>query len=86
MSSRSTVKQAPCREDQKRAQARAREWKEFRRAYLYSQRNLADALGCSRRTIVAVEGGREVTCPHADLLRRFRDLKRQQEKQEEAVA
>lgn len=46
---------------------------------LYSERNLAQALGCSRRTIVSVESGKEVIAPHFDLQRRFRDLKRQRE-------
>jgi hypothetical protein len=80
MPSRNTVAPAPSPENRKRALARAREWKTFRRDYLFSQRNLATALQCSRRTVVSVEGGKEVLNPHPDLLRRFRDLKRQQEK------
>jgi DNA-binding XRE family transcriptional regulator len=65
----------PSPEDQKRRTVRAAEWKKFRRDYLFSQRNLADALRCSRRTIVSIEGGVTMN-PHPELLRRFRDLKR----------
>jgi DNA-binding XRE family transcriptional regulator len=76
----------PSIEDLKRARARALEWKEFRRTFLYSQRHLAAALQCSRRTVSAVENGRESIHPHVELLRRFRDLKRRHEKAERAVA
>jgi DNA-binding XRE family transcriptional regulator len=72
----------PRREDLKRAAARSREWKQFRRDFMYSQKFLAHTLKCSRRTICAIENGRESITPHADLLRKFRDLKRRHEKQE----
>jgi len=62
------------RAGQKERRERAQEWKQFRKSYLYSQSNLADAVRCSRRTIVAIES-EEVTAPHPTLLRRFRDLK-----------
>ena len=66
-------------EDQKRRAFQALEFKSFRRRALLSQQNLADQLGCSRRTIVSIEGA--VTyAPHPELLRRFRDLKRKHEK------
>lgn len=78
MPDKNTVTETPSREDQKRRHARALEWKGFRRDYLYSQRALADALKCSRRTVVSVESGHEVLSPHADLLRRFNFLKLQQ--------
>jgi DNA-binding XRE family transcriptional regulator len=65
----------PSPEDQKRRAFRALEWKMFRRKFLFSQQNLADVLGCSRRTIVSIESGVTMN-PHAQLLRRFRDLKR----------
>ena len=68
----------PSIEDRKRAVARSREWKLFRRDFLYSQKHLAHALRCSRRTVVAVEGA-EVLSPNIELLRRFRDLKRRQQ-------
>ncbi|MGA7312627.1 MAG: hypothetical protein WBX22_01530 [Silvibacterium sp.] len=68
----------PSREDLKTATARALEWKTFRRDFLYSQKHLAHALRCSRRTVVAVEGA-EVLSPNIELLRRFRDLKRRQQ-------
>jgi DNA-binding XRE family transcriptional regulator len=70
----------PSREDQKRARIRATEWREFRQRYLFTQTALADALLCCRRTVMSIESGREVINPHPDLLRRFRDLKRQQER------
>jgi DNA-binding XRE family transcriptional regulator len=76
----------PSIEDQQRARARALEWRQFRRNYLYSQKYLAHSLRCSRRTISAVESGREVIAPHPDLLRRFRDLKRRHERAEKVVA
>jgi hypothetical protein len=69
-------------EELKRRDQRAREWKLFRRDHLFSQRNLCEALRCSRRTVVAIES-RETLCPHPDLLRRFRDLKRKHERSEE---
>jgi len=51
---------------------RAEEFRKFRRDYLFSQGHLAQALKCSRRTIVNVEGA--FRKPHHDLLRRFRIL------------
>jgi DNA-binding XRE family transcriptional regulator len=74
----------PSNEDQKRARSRAVEWKQFRRDFLYSQKYLAHTLRCSRRTISAVESGREVHNPHPELLRRFQTLKLKHEKQARA--
>jgi hypothetical protein len=65
----------PSAEDLKIAKARAQEWKLFRRAYLYSQGHLANALHCGKRTVASIESGREVMRPSYGLLRRFRDLK-----------
>lgn len=65
-------------QDKKQALTRAREWKQFRKAHLFTQQRLADSLGCGRRTICAIESGREVFAPRADLLRGFRELKREQ--------
>lgn len=48
---------------------RAKEWTTFRRDFLFSQRRLAEIVGCSRRTVVSVESG--AVTPHADLLLRF---------------
>jgi DNA-binding XRE family transcriptional regulator len=56
---------------------RAKEWKEFRKNFLYSQFDLAEALGCSRRTVGKVEAG--VCTPLPRFQRRFRDLVRQEE-------
>jgi DNA-binding XRE family transcriptional regulator len=66
------------REGPQQRTARAREWTQFRRNFLFSQRDLAHALKCSLRTVQAVEG-EEVT-PQARTQRRFRDLKSEQEK------
>jgi len=66
--------------DRKQAKARAEEWKDFRKTYLFSQAALADHLHCSRRTIASIESGREVICPRYDLLRKFRMLKIQQQR------
>ena len=74
----------PSSEGLKRAAARAREWRLFRQTYLYSQGNLAQALRCGRRTICAIESAREVYNPHPSLLRKFKDLKLKQEKEERA--
>jgi DNA-binding XRE family transcriptional regulator len=69
--------------DRKQARARGEEWKQFRRDFLFSQNALADHLRCSRRTVSAIESGREVINPHLDLLRRFRDFKRKQQRLQE---
>jgi DNA-binding XRE family transcriptional regulator len=53
--------------------ARAKEWADFRKNFLFSQRRLAEIVGCSRRTVVNIEAG--AVTPHADLLRRFAYLK-----------
>jgi predicted transcriptional regulator len=66
-------------EDVRQARIRAAEWKSFRRNFLFSQKHLAYALRCSRRTVCAVEGA-EVMHPSFDLLRRFRELRRRQER------
>lgn len=71
---------SPSKEERPRAAERAREWKLFRQTYLYSQNHLAHALHCGRRTVCAIASGREVYRPRFDLLRRFRDLKRRQER------
>ena len=63
---------------------RALEWKRFRATFLYSQLHLAQALGCSRRTVCAIENAEST--PQYSLLRRFRTLKRQQEREEGEAA
>lgn len=52
---------------------RAEEWKRFRRDYLFSQSDLASALGCSRRTITNVESAERTPLPR--IQRAFRDLR-----------
>jgi DNA-binding XRE family transcriptional regulator len=64
-------------EDKRIAQARAREWRAFRRDYLFSQVWLADALHCSRRTVIDVESGKGN--PRPGMLRKFMQLKRRHE-------
>jgi DNA-binding XRE family transcriptional regulator len=61
---------------------RAREWKKFRRDYLYSQENLATALGIGRRTITAIEAGECNPTPR--ILRAFRDLVKRERQAEVA--
>ena len=73
------IAKKPSREQLQQARIRAKEWRQFRRDYLYSQNNLAHALRCSRRTVASIESGREVMAPSIVVLRRFRDLKRKQE-------
>jgi len=79
--SKSAASQALSRENQRQRAERALEWRQFRRDFLFSQSNLAEALICSRRTVVSVEGAKEVINPHPDLLRRFRDLRLKHEAQ-----
>jgi DNA-binding XRE family transcriptional regulator len=76
---RTTTKAPPRRDaalirDQRKR--RAREWQEFRKNFLYTQGDLASALGCSKRTIGKVEAG--VCTPLMRLQRKFRDLVRQE--------
>ena len=71
------------REDIQKRTARAEEWKQFRRDFLYSQSHLAAALNCSRRTVTAVENA-EVASPHYDTLRRFMTLKQKHEDQHDS--
>jgi DNA-binding XRE family transcriptional regulator len=72
--------QNPSPEAVKAAKARAKEFKTFRKDYLFSQKYLAQTLDCGLRTVAAIESGREVIAPHYDLLRRFRDLKAKMQK------
>jgi DNA-binding XRE family transcriptional regulator len=53
-------------------EARAEEWKEFRRTRLLSQTDLARELGVCRRTVSAVEGCE--VAPSMRTLRAFRSL------------
>ena len=66
--------------DRKRAKARAEEWREFRRTYLYNQSHLAATLHCSKRCISGIETA-ETTYPYARLLARFAALKRKHERE-----
>jgi DNA-binding XRE family transcriptional regulator len=73
------VAKNPTKEERQRSAERAREWREFRKTYLYSQGNLAHALRCGRRTVCAIESA-ETIQPNWLLLRRFRALKQRHEK------
>jgi hypothetical protein len=68
------------RADRRAAHKRAEEWRQFRQTYLYNQRHLARALGCSRRCISGIETA-ETTYPYARLLARFAALKRKHERE-----
>jgi len=63
---------------------RANEWKTFRKTFLFSQRNLADAIHLSRRTIQAIEAAR--VNPQYSTQRKFRDLRIAQERTSSAAA
>jgi DNA-binding XRE family transcriptional regulator len=58
---------------------RAREWKKFRRDYLFSQAALAETLGITRRTVCSIEQGAVV--PTFRVQKLFRDLVREQKRQ-----
>lgn len=55
---------------------RAIEWRQFRRDFLYSQEQLAQALDISRRTIQSIESAATVY-PHCDIQRKFVTLKQE---------
>jgi DNA-binding XRE family transcriptional regulator len=62
-------------DDRKQMRQRAKEWQAFRRDYLYTQAELAQAMGCAKRTVTNVES--EVTvCPSFTIQRKFRWLGR----------
>jgi DNA-binding XRE family transcriptional regulator len=73
-------------DDRREIIERAKEWKQFRRDYLFSQGHLADALICCKRTVAAVESGREIIRPKVELLRRFRSLKQKMQRQYPSAA
>jgi DNA-binding XRE family transcriptional regulator len=62
------------RENQKQRALRAAEWRKFRRDYLFSQQELGEALGISRRSVQKVEAGESTPLPRTQ--RAFRDLKK----------
>jgi len=72
-------------DDITRREARAVEWRRFRRDYLFTQAALADVLKITRRSVVNVENC-SVTNPHPDLLREFRNLKLKHERERERAA
>jgi DNA-binding XRE family transcriptional regulator len=59
----------PTRRDLKERQARAVEWKSFRKVYLFTQKRLGDIVGISRRTVQQIEAGK--VTPHPATLRKF---------------
>jgi DNA-binding XRE family transcriptional regulator len=69
------------RQELRERNARAQEFLEFRKRFLFSQRDLAEALTCSLRTVASIERG-EVTTPHPRWLRKFRTLKHRCERLE----
>jgi DNA-binding XRE family transcriptional regulator len=58
-------------------EARAREWRWLREELLLTQTELGRLIGCSKRTVIKVEGS--ASTPHPPLLRRFRTLQRTHE-------
>lgn len=73
--------------EEKKLQKRiAKEWKAFRRTFLFSQVRLAEALGISRRAVQYVESGKgqhpDWPCiPMADTQGKFRALKMKYEQE-----
>lgn len=70
---------SPSKEERQRAAERAKEWREFRQNFLYTQQYLASVLQCGRRTIVSIEHA-EIMQPNYDLLRRFKALRQRHER------
>jgi DNA-binding XRE family transcriptional regulator len=52
---------------------RQKEWRKFRKDYMFTQRRLADLLGCSRRAVQDIEAAR--TTARANTQRSFAALK-----------
>lgn len=48
----------PTTRDMAERKKRAKEWKEFRKNHLFTQKKLAEVLGISRRTIQMIENSR----------------------------
>lgn len=61
---------------------RAREWREFRARWLYSQSDLGQAINCSTRTVSAVEAAACIPLPR--IQRAFRELKQRHEREDAA--
>jgi DNA-binding XRE family transcriptional regulator len=55
---------------------RSTEWREFRQRFQYSQNNLAEALGISRRSVIYIEMA-AILRPSAQTLRNFERLRKQ---------
>jgi DNA-binding XRE family transcriptional regulator len=62
----------PTSEDIERRKIRAKEWVDFRFNYLFTQKQMADVLGVSRRTIQMIEAG--LVTPHPKTIRLFEAL------------
>jgi predicted transcriptional regulator len=63
--------------DLQEREKRKKEWRQFRKEHLFTQVNLAEFLGISRRTVQLVEAGR--VSPFPGTLRRFLALKAKHE-------
>lgn len=66
--------------EKKLQQQIAKEWKTFRKRFMFSQQKLAEALGCSRRKVQYVESGNRQNpdwpcIPAEETQGRFRALK-----------
>jgi len=69
----------PSREDQLQAAHRALQWRQFRRDRLFSQTDLAQALGLCRRAVVDIECAR-VIHPRVATLKKFQALQRKHQR------
>jgi DNA-binding XRE family transcriptional regulator len=64
-------------EEREERKSRARDWKTFRKTFLFTQKFLADTVGISRRTIQEIEAG-NIT-PHPATLRTFHTFRMKHE-------
>lgn len=57
----------------------AKDWKAFRKRFLFTQESLAETLGVSRRAVQYAESGR--CLPQPETQRRFNELKAKHERE-----
>lgn len=67
----------PSEEDLQRRESRKAEWSQFRKEHLFTQVELAQFLGISRRTVQLIEAGK--VSPFPGTLRKFSELKAKHE-------
>jgi ribosome-binding protein aMBF1 (putative translation factor) len=70
---------ARSKEELNRRKARAKVWLDFRKEFLFSQVQLADALGISRRMVQYAESA--TVTPNKEILARFDELMRKHQRE-----